>query len=480
MPNRTLALEIGSTAIRGVLVESSLRSQRILGAYTVPRSANDDLAHDIKALAATHGLAWDEVVSALPGDAVTHRLLTLPFRDRKRLDQVVPSELESQLPFEIDEAVIDYQVIGEHEGQALILAALAPKDAIRSHLVALAAAGIEPRAIDLAPLAALNLLRHGEPNVTEAVIAIVDRDRTTLLLVHQAQLLGLRTLSAGVSSPSDVDNVASQARWSVAALSQNGAAHDATLWLGGEAAGTPGLTEAMGGALDLPPRRLDELVIHSVPAALRSDQPAFATSLGLALRDRATTGSVGMDFRRGEFTYHRERDALWQMLAGASVLLLVGLVLMAAAFMLEGRRLGQERDAVQAEIRALFTAAMPTTTTIVNEKAQLQAELSALEKRRQLYGRLAPSAPRAIDLLRALTLGVPPDVALDLEELNLDADTLKIRGSTSTYEGVEAVKRGLGARPEFRDVQAKDVRASVDGQRVAFGLDIVTSTGERP
>jgi len=480
MPNRTLALEIGSTAIRGVLVESSLRSQRILGAYTIPRTSTDNLAHDIATFATTHGLAWDEVVSALPGDVVTHRLLTLPFRDRKRLDQVVPSELESQLPFEIDGSVIDYQVIGETEGQALILAALAPKEAIRSHLATLAAAGIEPRVIDLAPLAPLNLLRHGEPGVTEAVVAIVDHDRTTLALVHEAQLGGLRTLSAGVSGASDVDTLVSQVRWSIGALSQNGSMHEATLWLGGEAAGTPGLADAMGRALDLPPRHLDELAIPSVPPTLRREQPAYAMPLGLALRDRATNGSIGMDFRRGEFTYHRERDALWQMLTGASILLIIGLLLMATAFVLEGRRLGQQRDAVQAEIRALFTAAMPTTTTIVNEKAQLQAELSALEKRRHQYGRLAPSAPRAIDLLRALTQGVPPDVPLDLQELNLDADTMKIRGSTRTYEGVEAVKRGLGARPEFREVQAKDVRASVDGQRVAFGLDISTSTGERP
>jgi len=105
-----------------------------------------------------------------------------------------------------------------------------------------------------------------------------------------------------------------------------------------------------------------------------------------------------------------------------------------------------------------------------SEKSQLQSEIAALEKQRRLFGSLAPSAPRAIDCLRALTAAVPSDVSLDIEELSLDGDTLRLRGSTKTYEGVEAVKRGLAARPEFRNVEAKDVRTSVDGQQIDFRL----------
>ena len=63
-------------------------------------------------------------------------------------------------------------------------------------------------------------------------------------------------------------------------------------------------------------------------------------------------------------------------------------------------------------------------------------------------------------------------MSLDIEELSLDGETLRLRGSTKTYEDVEAVKRGLAARPEFRNVEAKDVRASVDGQRVDFRLSL--------
>ena len=94
-----------------------------------------------------HGIGWDEVVSALPGDAVTHRILELPFSDRKRLDQTVPFELESHLPFELEETVIDFQVLDTGaDGASHVLAVSAPKTAVREHLAMLAAAGIDPRA----------------------------------------------------------------------------------------------------------------------------------------------------------------------------------------------------------------------------------------------------------------------------------------------------------------------------------------------
>ena len=477
MPNRTLALEVGRTTLRGVLVESTLRSERVLGLYETPRGRDGDLAADVRALAATHGLAWDEVIAALPGELVAHRILRLPFRDRKRLDQVVPFELESHLPFELDETVIDYQALDTEGDAPAVLAVLARKETVREHLAALTAAGVEPRVLDLAALAPLNLLRHANGAASEdAVLVLADSDRTTVALLRRGHLVGWRTLSLGDADPTD--EIAGEVRWSLLALAENGGPPPATVWLGGAGAERPGLLDALGRALGASPRALDTLAVDAIPPTLRRRQSAFAVPLGLALRARGD--GFGVDFRRGPFAYHREREALWGAMTGAGILAVVALVLMIASFVLEARRLEDRRDALRAEMRALFTAAMPGTRTIVNERAQLDAELAALEKRRQSYGRLAPSAPRAIDLLRALTVGAPGDVGLDVEELALEGDTLRVRGSTRAYEGVEALTRGLQDRPEFRKVEAGDVRASVDGQRVAFGLEITPAEGSRP
>jgi general secretion pathway protein L len=469
MPNHTLALDVGPRTLRVALVERSLRSQRVLGLYAHPRGSGGDLAADLRALAVQHGIAWDEVVSVLPGDAVTHRILELPFSDRKRLEQTVPFELESHLPFELDETVIDFQVLHTNaDGTSHVLAVSAPKTVVREHLATLAAAGIDPRLVDLGSLASLNVVRDAAAGRGGRIAFVgLDADRTTVALLTDGRLSGLRVVSAGVTN-GDLERCLRDVRWTLLALADGEAL--TALWVGGDAVETPGAVAALGRTLGTTPQPLDGIALPAVPVAFRGKQAAFATPLGLALRQTGDGVPFGVDLRRGEFAYHREREALWRGLARAAVLAVAAVVLMTASFIVDARQLTARRDAVRADIRTIFTAALPGVRTIVNEKAQLQSEIAALEKQRRLFGSLAPSAPRAIDCLRALTAAVPDDVTLNIEELSLDGETLRLRGSTKTYEGVEAVKRGLAARPEFRNVEAKDVRASVDGQQVDFRL----------
>ena len=476
MPNRTMALEVGAFTLRAALVESTLRSQRVLGFYASPRTPGADLAGELRSFVATHELRWDEVLSALPGDVVTQRILTLPFRDRKRLDQTVPFELENHLPFELEEAIVDYQVLGGDDGTALVLAAAAPKTAVRAHLEALAAAGIDPRVVDLAPLATLNVLRRGGAELRGASsLVTIDGGAASVALFHDGRLQGLRTVTHGAGTNGDGEALIRDVRWSLAALGGDDGGRDLTLWVGGTAASS-GAAAALARGLATTAQGVETLRVDGVPPTLRREQAAFAGPLGLALREGTAGEAFGVDFRRGEFTYHREREAVWRHGARTALLALVAVVLMIVSFGYENAHLARRRDAVRAQIRGLFTAALPEVRTIVNERAQLSTEIAALEKQQKLYGGLSRSAVRAIDVLRALTAGAPEGVVLDIEELALDGDTLRVRGSTPSYEGVESVKRSLAARPEFRDVQAKDVRASVDAQRVDFRL-VVTLGG---
>jgi hypothetical protein len=286
---------------------------------------------------------------------------------------------------------------------------------------------------------------------------------------RDGRLHGLRTVTRGAGTNGDREALVRDVRWSVAALAGDDALDRVVLWVGGTANGS-GAAAELARALGTTPQGLETLRVDAVPPTLRRDQAAFAAPLGLALREGTHGDAFGVDFRRGEFAYHREREAVWRSGARTALLALAAIVLMVTSFGIENGRLARRRDAVRAQVRSIFTAALPDVRTIVNERAQLATEIAALEKQRQLYGGLSPSASRAIDVLRALTAGAPADTTLDLEELALDGETLRIRGSTPSYEGVESIKRSLGERPEFRDVQAKDVRASVDGQRVDFRL----------
>jgi len=79
---------------------------------------------------------------------VSLRTFFLPFRDRRRLDQTVPFELESQVPFGLDDVVVDYQVVHRDRTGSSVLAALVQRKDLEDHLAVLAAAGLDPKIVD--------------------------------------------------------------------------------------------------------------------------------------------------------------------------------------------------------------------------------------------------------------------------------------------------------------------------------------------
>ena len=68
-----------------------------------------------------------QVVVSVPASLCSIRTLSLPFSDERRLSQVVPYEVESQLPYPLDEVVIDYQILHMKEGRSRLLIAAVRK-----------------------------------------------------------------------------------------------------------------------------------------------------------------------------------------------------------------------------------------------------------------------------------------------------------------------------------------------------------------
>jgi len=125
MPQQVLALEIDAHELKAALIETTFRDYRVVGVYRDPGPPGRRLAGGaVVGLSPAHQLAPTTVLSCIPGDQVSLRTFFLPFRDRRRLDQTVPFELESQVPFALDDVVVDYQVVHRDRTGSSVLAAL--------------------------------------------------------------------------------------------------------------------------------------------------------------------------------------------------------------------------------------------------------------------------------------------------------------------------------------------------------------------
>src|SRR5262245_53207208 len=104
MPQRILALNINDSELKAAVIETTFRDYRVTALYREPLAASAGPIEDrLRRVVEQHGEGVDTILTALPGDRVTWRTIYLPFRDRKRLNQTVPFELESSVPFGLDE-----------------------------------------------------------------------------------------------------------------------------------------------------------------------------------------------------------------------------------------------------------------------------------------------------------------------------------------------------------------------------------------
>src|SRR6185437_8745084 len=182
MAQRILAIEVSGDSVRGALAERSWNSLTMLEVVEERRGAEEaDLAPALARLLVDAGKP-DFVVSALPGELVVKRMLSLPFKDQRRLTQTVPFALEEHLPVGVDESVVAFTRVGQEEDKTLVMAAMVRKDDLRRHLELLARAGINPTTVTLSALALAALLArvrngHGGAHL------LVDLDHTSTSMV---------------------------------------------------------------------------------------------------------------------------------------------------------------------------------------------------------------------------------------------------------------------------------------------------------
>lgn len=489
MPQRVLALEIDAHELKGAVIETTFRDYRVLGFYREDIAADANVSDQVRSLIERHKMQPGTVLSSIPGDLVAFRTLSLPFRDRKRLDQTVPFELENQVPFGLDEVVVDYHVLRRDRSGTVVLAALVQRKDLQQHLALLGGAGLDPKVVDLAPLAALNVLTLLGAELPENFVYIDSNLRRTVVALYRGrQLVGLRTLTPAVPVTADeveatasgnghadaegalVKGLVGEIRWTLLALNGGPIESDLPCLLARGGPHCDPLGHELARQVGVVVRCLTESRLRNVPPTLQTEVETFAAPLGLALREIAPNGAVGVNFRQGEFAYHRGQDelrrALWR--TGALAALVVALVIVNTY--MSYQQLAGRLDALQAQIRDVFTRTLPDVHRVVDERAQLKSEIEAAQKHLQILGGLAPvSGVTAIDVLRTITATIPENIKIDTDEYIMDPEAVRIKANTDSFEAVDTIKQQLLNTHYFGDVQVKEVKTAPDG-KVDFRL----------
>jgi type IV pilus assembly protein PilM len=503
MAHKILGIDLGTWSVKLVELEAGFRQSHLTATYERPllpavegETALQRAARTAASLIADEQLQAEMFATSMGGEA-TLRLLTMPFADPKKIEQVLGYELESQILGELEGLVYDSVISTTRTGEGgssttNVSAVAAPREAVRAVVDALGGVGAEPRVVGAAALSYAALRGHAfdDANETQALVDFGHR-HTNVCVVRGGVVLFARSIPRGGEdvtlalaeafrmSPEDaatakheqaflavrgqkltspahqrVDSTVRDAlrplmrelRQTVAAYRAAGETGPDRLLVTGGAARLRGFLEHVSEELGVPAARMvlraDDpfLAPRMAEAARLMEAPAAealpAQAMGLALAAAAPVPQVNL--RKGELSYRTDysylRGKATYLAVAVFAIITCGLLNAGAA--LHG--LNKEGETLEAQLKRQTTDLFGQPMT---DGKKVQDEIKGVSKNG------APPVPNmtAYDLLDEISQHVPPGdkEKLDITELEIKPKKVYMKGTVETAAQVDELVNSL-------------------------------------
>jgi general secretion pathway protein L len=469
---RYLGIDVGTTSVKAAVVRSAYRKLVLEGLASAPIPPDGDRQTAIRqaAQAALGAGSPDGVATSLPGTQTTLRTVRIPESAQRQLAEVLPFELESQLPFDLEGAVLDWRVLEGHtseEGLA-VLAAVARVDDARARIdLVKNALGVEPERLGTGAFPIANLTPLATVLSEPRTLALLDLGTKTsdLLFLEAGEPVFSRTLSLGTEGlPQSAPKLAREIRLSLAAFRAQGGKPPDEIYLCGGGAFVSGAESFLAAELECPVRRLPPLSIELGERAgpVAQDMPLYAVALGLALslgsRER------GIDLRKGPLSYERGWGWLRERVP---VLVGLGAVICVSFFFSSCTALyatSKERTTLESALGTVTQDVFGEETTSADRAKELLAAENASEEDP------LPHAD-AFDVMVRLSEHVPQSMTHDVEELDVQKAHVTIHGIVGTITEVQSLVTSLATEKCFADVKNTRNNQVVGGERQKYVIE---------
>jgi len=473
-----LGIDIGTTAVKVAVIRTAYRKVQLVGLASVEVAqaggVTEALQQATLLVMGERGGLGDAIAISLEGQRGTVKVVGLPTSAQKQLSAVLPFELESQLPFDIEDAVFDYRVlpgVRETKGEELaVLVGVAKTSDVSARIdLVKTALAAEPERVGIGAFPIANLLPY-VPVLGEGVVAVVDLGTVSsdVLVMKGGEPLFARTIALGTKGlPGTAAKLARELRTTIASHRSQGGEPPTRLLLCGGGAYVSGAEAFLSSALELPVEVLPTPAIEmpaltpEQSAAMARFAKAIALALGLGSRSGFNLRKGPLAFERG-FAWVKEKVPL---LAGLAAVILVSFLFSAWA-----QLYAKSKEKVVLE-KAL---AMVTKDVLGEETPSPQRANDLLASQTSLNDDDPLPHADAFDVMVKLSELIPPSMTHDIEELDIRKQHVIVHGVVASIPDAQAIKSSLASERCFSDPKITRTNAQVGGtaQKYVLELDI--------
>ncbi|UCG59185.1 MAG: pilus assembly protein PilM [Phycisphaerales bacterium] len=490
MAKRCIGIEIDSCHLRAVQmarIGQRFRIEKVFCSQT--RRSTDSIRDILRSLTSRHGFdRRADVAISIPHNAVFFRDLQLDSPDPEQIHKHDSRLLEHNFPIQTDDIIAQvyaYRQLADEKCSVLI-AAIA-RESLKGKLDLLADVKMRPKIVDSAIFAIHSTIALNHPEIVAetAVIAYVDESYLTLALTQNGEILLVRNIpivprsdtpDLALAQIGEVISREAQITWRRVLPTENKG--ESQIYLVAPASISAGLKAMLEENLRCQTVVVDPCAKIKRPIRCKADWQ-ICVAEGLALRALAPEKTTGVNFlnacnaqTEAPFSYKKEIAICATLCAAIAVFLVVGLFL---------RRSYLEADYtnLKDQITGLFQRTLPGEKNIVSPVAQLQQKLDSVRKDYRRFASFGPTRLTPLQVLYTVSTNTPPQANIEIQDLLIAADSVRLTGTCNSFESVYEYRRVLAKTLSFALVDVKDVQKEPKSGAVRFTVLVSAASTEQ-
>ena len=485
MSRKYLGIDIQRSALAAVVIDSGLKGNWIRAHSYIPFPDGTDEVQGLEAaletLVSQVDVAGCSCIVSFPAEQIYFRNMSVPFKQLKKIRQVLPFELEPTMPIPIERLLIDFHRIesGGDESHTHLIAATVDTTQMQEFLDLLAGYGIDPEIVTAGGYPAALCLSHLGDLPENAVLLDLKGDKGTLFVLSSGQLQLVRTVPSGSLQAAQVENLCRNIRRTLIAHeneSEPAAGWPEKVLLSGPALSENGAEADFAKHLQIPVQRADlindaDLRLNNRPT--EAWQPSrMNNALALALTE--AVGIKALNFRKGPFAVTKRWAEHSKRIVRSAILLAAVLALVLANVLIDYFAQKKRLRALNAEIREIFYSTFPDTppnldTSILPQQMQVKIDEA---RRAAMLPAGGDGQLLKIDMLYEISNRIPANIDVIFTRMAIGDDNVLIAGNTDSFNSVDTMKSRLEAADMFESVAIVSTNKDKAGNRVQFRLKL--------
>ncbi len=485
MGRKYLGLDIQNNALAAVLIDSGLKGNWIRAHSYIPFPDGTDetegLEAALEALISQVDIAGCSCIASFPAEQVFFRNMSVPFKQAKKIKQVLPFELEPTMPIPIEQMVIDFHRIetGSDETSTRLIAATVDTARMQTYLDLLSGWGIDPEIVTAGGYPAALCLSLSGDIPENTVLVDLKGDKGTVFVLSSGQLQLVRTVPSGSLEATRIEVLCRNIRRTLIAYENQGdlpTGWPEKVFLSGSALSGNGYEVDFAKHLQIPVQRAD--LLNDVDVRLNNRpteawQP-YRMNNALALALTEAVGIKALNFRKGPFAVTKRWAEHRKHIVRSAILLAAVVVLIFANVLIDYFSQKERLKALNAEIREIFYSTFPDVRADLDTYILPQEMQTKIDEARRAGMLPAGSdgSPLMIDMLNEISARIPGSIDVAFTRMAIGDDNVIIAGNTNTFNSVDSMKGRLEEADMFESVSIVSTNKDKTGNRIQFRLKL--------